>query len=368
MRYLCCAFASLILVVSPVRAAGVEAQARYVSVRVLSPPDGFISMQASSGWPLTIRLISKGELGISIVTYPHRGDVFPSAGMTALLLYSDPDHCPSWAGNNDIDESVFRDCVRPRPWPFDETSLRFSLDADCPGSRDAVGEPTAASGGGPPKIVIFDELTRTPSLAPIGPATGESGNEPDGYGYGPDDDLLGLVILSDTGPGVVFDQFFNLPTPRQARNLAGFVNTVSYELDDASRHTSVTAHMAVPEGLFNPVVLLDSCVTNSRGELCGGGSLYRVDGAPLGQPSPSATTVRIFVVNGTAPALIADADGDGVVGAQDAQLAGYTLISREETVRLRQAPALFPFDFDRNGRALGPQEAPGPLTLTRVPR
>ena len=374
--------------------AEVEAQARKVLVRIPSPPEGIISIQAGNGWPFTIRLISQGELGLST---PEPQRELPTAGDTAILLYTNPDGCPSWAAfglnaAHSIDFKAFPDCHAPLPWPVDETHLRFTIDADSPGVLDLAGEPelqsklTDSAHGGPPKVFTFDEHSRGLKLVTIGPRTG--GNQKDGYGYGANDDLPGLVILSDTGPGVVVDSFFNLPTPREARNLAGFFEAVSFELNDAKRRTTVAASMIAPPGpptpsvllpgLFNPVVLQDDCVgrPNPSGR-CPDPNLWRVDGGPVeraGNISERITTVRVFVVNGTAPARVQDLDGNGVVAARDVELAGYTLLSREAIVRFRQVfmdtcPFYgFPFDFDGNGRALSHVCAPGSVTLTRIPR
>src|ERR1700710_1079456 len=226
-------FASSFIMVSLAQAIAAEAQFRNVLLRIDSPREGVITRQASSGWPFTIRLLSQGELGISFVPIPNpTPEPYPRAHTTGILLYRDPDHCPSWAGQAMINTAAFPDCVLPRPWAVDETLLRFTPDSDIPAIVDTAGDPerqqrlTDSGGGGHPMILTFDDHSRTLRLTPIGPPTGTT--EHDGYGYGAGDDLPSLVIPFDTGPGVVFDESFNLPTPRQAHHLARSINSGSY--------------------------------------------------------------------------------------------------------------------------------------------
>jgi hypothetical protein len=85
------------------------------------------------------------------------------------------------------------------------------------------------------------------------------------------------------------------------------------------------------------------------------------------------TTLRIFVVSGTAPDQIADANGDGVVNIRDAQAMGLTPLSRESIVRVQSLhqevePALgIPFDFFGDGLDLPPAPAGGG-TIRDIPR
>ena len=86
-------------------------------------------------------------------------------------------------------------------------------------------------------------------------------------------------------------------------------------------------------------------------------------------------TVRAFVVNQTAPFILTDMDGDDLVTAKDADLAGLQLLSGEVAIQFRQlhekpileADNAISFDFDGNG--LFPLVLPvHGGTLTQVPR
>jgi len=180
----------------------------------------------------------------------------------------------------------------------------------------------------------------------------------DGYGYGASASLPGLVIVADAGPSVMLQQD---PTQnqsgdyflrdgqghRQARNLGGFLSSVAYELNNSIKQTSLIGHMLVPSGLFDPVVVEDPCVGNPYNPGDPGNGIppsgceqveYRVDGGPVTttKPDPNQViTLRMFVVNRTAPDTLADWNGDGVVDSKDAVMAGYTLISNEVKVQFK---------------------------------
>jgi hypothetical protein len=114
-----------------------------------------------------------------------------------------------------------------------------------------------------------------------------------------------------------------------------------------------------------------------------GPHIFRIDGGPqvsmtdndlLALMNSKVVTIRAFVVNGTAPSVLSDLNGDGFVGAKDAVLAGYQLVSGEEVMQMvgfyDDNLDVFPllFDFDGNGDALGKFVAPGgPGQITQVP-
>jgi hypothetical protein len=402
-----------------------------MSLAIVGAKDGVVTRQVATGWPLTLRLSSNGELGIG---RPFVTPYFPQFGDFGFIVFADPDGCPSFDALN-----------APCPGGVDETMLEFWPDMDRAGVSNPHGNVerlialTESGGGGSPKVFIFDHNTGLNNLlVRYGPYVGSddvtalrcvggrlaiypgtsclsdadcnSGTcrlvplDADGYGYGADDDLPGLALFSDTGVGLVLDQSFNPGQPRQSRNLAGLVHSVAYELNDASSKTSVLVHLNVPgaqtvtlpssagsfipaaspRGLFTPAVLADFCVGDPQTCSIDGAGLVRIDGGPVTAMTAAqvgdylnshVVTLRAFVVNGTAPSLLTDLNGDGFVGAKDAALAGYSLLSGEKTLRLvgYYDEDLFklalPYDFDGNGKAIGAVAAPnGPGSITPVPR
>jgi hypothetical protein len=403
-----------------------------MSLAIVGAKDAVVTRQVATGWPLTLRLSSNGELGIG---RPFVTPYFPQFGDFGFIVFADPDGCPSFDAIN-----------APCPGGVDETMLEFWADMDRAGVSNPHGNVdrlvalTESGGGGSPKVFTYDAnsglnnlLVRygpfvggndtmalrcvggrlaiypgSPCLSDADCTSGTSCRQvpldADGFGYGADDDAPGLALFSDTGVGLVLDEGFNPGQPRQSRNLAGLVHSVAYELNDATSKTSVQVHLNVPGsrtvgaplsagpfipalsplGLFTPAVLADFCVGDPQSCNINGAGLVRIDGGPLTDMTAAevgvflnsqVVTLRAFVVNGTAPSLLADLNGDGFVGAKDAVLAGYSLLSGEKTFRLvgyydeELFNLVLPYDFDGNGEAIGAVAAPkAPGSITIVPR
>lgn len=214
-------------------------------------------------------------------------------------------------------------------------------------------------------------LFNTPYLAlkqnkveAVGPKTGGPASddpahpELDGYGYGADDDLSGLVLMVDIGGARIFDLDFNHQSG-VIRNLAGIVNTVSIELLDGRGQTALTAAMHPLAGIFEPIAVFDLSVTNPA--YMGYDYLHRVDSGPITafelmseipqetDPKSEANefydellatyfpvdfVIRAVVVAGEAPDYVHDLDADGLFTARDVQMAGYQLVTNEVKMKL----------------------------------
>jgi hypothetical protein len=396
---------------------------RPLTIEVISPrlgllnpllPSRLLPKETSGGWPLTIRFTSNDEIGIGTAFTPF----FPEDGVTGFLIFADPDGCPSFSPAVISNENS--PCFNA---PVDETFFEFTNDTDLVGVPDHEGNTirqaalTDSFGGGRPSMLVFNSTTgENSSLQAYGPRTSANSTdtlvqrcvsrfgvtnlacssdadcvgpfagtcqtvplEVDGKGWGADDDAPGVVLLANTGPGVVLDSSFNFPAgPKQLRNLGGFLTSVAWEMNDSVKHSDVVLHMNVPDGLFKPVVQMDTCVgipSNVQG-VCSGGQLFRVDGGPaatgITNLGDKVTTLRIFVVNGTAPSVLSDLDGNGVVDSKDAVLAGYALISKEATLRFRtfsqdEVPG-FLVDLDGNHEAPHPPLPAGGGQVSPIPR
>lgn len=296
----------------------------------------------------------------------------------------------------------------------DETYLQVRNDNDLMGVDDlnpsgALGDPLLS---GPPEfMVLTQEFTSgfsgfpdppAPVSTPIGPPTGGTVN--DGYGFGADDDLPGLVALSSRGVGLVYEDADGFPgtktslftpvSPRAQWNLAGFLNSVGYELKSNSGKTVIHASMNLRNGLIAPIIALDNCIgAYDGGSFCDiGEHWYRIDGGALqkGVGSMSAQAlwsavipaltyeIRAFLVSGTAPSQLADLNNDGKVTGADAKLAGYEVISNEVVTRFTQVSGfichegtmstIFGLDLDGNGQAqIGIACPPGPGAIKPIP-
>ncbi|MEP6995758.1 MAG: hypothetical protein ABI968_14645 [Acidobacteriota bacterium] len=394
-----------------------------LTIEVISPklglinfllPSSYLPREMAGGWPLTIRLTANNELGIGTAFLPP----FPEDGTTGFLIFKDPDGCPSFSP---VIIATQGPCFNA---PVDETFFEFTNDTDMVGVPDPSGNDflqialTDSFGGGAPRMLVFSNGTNSflqaygpPTSAPnstdtlvqrcvsrfgvtnlvcssdgdcVGPFATSCQTVPsevDGIGWGANDDSPGLVLLADTGPSLVLGQDFNPPAgPKQIRNSAGFITSVAWELNDSTKHSNVVAHMNVPQRLFQPVVQFDTCVGTPPvvfGGPCGSPNLFRIDGGPeitdISGLADVVTTLRIFVVNGAAPATVSDLDGNGIVDSKDAVAAGYKLISPQATLRFRtlsqdEIPGFLVDLGDKNGLVPAPPLPAGGGTITPIPR
>jgi hypothetical protein len=369
------------------KAKGKGGVGQYIFIDVPGTNDGTVSTQVTSGWPLTIRLYGNKELGIGVDGFIELSP-FPHRGRKGFLVFTDPDGCHSW-----VESPPGPVCPPP-----DELLLEFTPDVDSPGIKDFANGGTLGAGQ---ILNLFDFNTGENNLAtPAGPRVGipdehfpEQSNADDGYGWGHNDDLPGLVVLYDTGAGLVWNPDFTLASPLQARNVAGLFHSISYFLNDALPtsanpygRTVIEAQMNVPDHLFQPIFLFDNCVGVITEGVCdASNNQVQIDGVVHTYGAPFSNTlvslldrvisIRIFVVNGQAPDVLADEDGNGIVDAADAKMAGYTLLSGQKIVQVKiyyQASDLITAfglkDLDGNGE-VGGVPAPGGIGgLSGVPR
>jgi hypothetical protein len=365
-----------------------------------------VSLQTAGAWPLTVRMAANDPLGIATYRVPNP---YPINEQQAFIVYSNPDECLSLSLDHDAELTNPTEGVCTGG--SDEIYLEFTPTINLPNllkrpidnvrARRLGGRVTALgweSDGGNSMVVTVgpydvgdvpndeSECAKTP-LDPIGVGC-------DNYGYGASPNIPGLVILSDTGVGLVRDtEGFSLTTPRVARNLAGFVNSASWTANDCdggvkstdcdAGRMSVTAHMNVPAALFSPITRLDWNYPNTTTSQYDNVA-YQIEGGELVEGSNFAAlrsslnakviTVRVFVVSGRGPDQLEDMNRDGVVTSKDAALAGYKLLSGgDKIIRFRtlhqEHDSALGIRYDFNGNGLGPIVAPtGGGTITERPR
>jgi hypothetical protein len=316
------------------------------------PSSGSTSIQFRAGWPLIFRASVRGEdmLGIGQV-YGEQGHEalnyhFAEVGQGASLVFDNPDG--NWSYS-----------IPPPPLPRDESILDFYPD---PGDVTGVADEVINS---PMSHDPARRFNLRPQFGGPLPQAEPDGTQmqtalQDGVQFGADDDFPGLVILSNVGVGIVMETLANGWTPvvpRQARNLAGFTNSVGYELSDELGRTSITSTLIVPRFLFSHIRIQDPCVGavsfNGSGEptACAGASVQRIDGGPVtpyssaNRNDESLVELRAFVVapvwNSVSNRLesldtVVDMNGDGVVSAVDASLMGREVLSNEIVFNFRQ--------------------------------
>ena len=406
-----------------------------LSLDLLNVSKNVVSIHPNNGWQLTATFIAKesrllgigrdwfppmypasDQTGYVVFSDPDGCASFLLPGWQALVFEDyyclgtpDPEQTgcvppywpddPDWPGLSECPPSEgqsrtdwFDDLLASGlQWPRDETWVELTPGLSVPDSLfpAELAEPR-------PLLWTWTPLCATPPcLTPFGP---QLGSTEDDTRYGSWRRLPGLVVLADHGPGVRTKlpeggdltpaaDFFDLYEPAEAWNLAGFFNSAAYSLMGGTRETSITAHLNTANDLFSPVVLVDKHITvpteDAFGVLCGeGDALYRMDGGPLtcspgglslvdGLLNGTIVTVRVFMVDGIAPDVLTDEDGDGDVDIDDAVLMGFDPLSPEKTASFSQFhedECGFVFDFDGDGNP-GGCVAPGrPGGLTRPPR
>ncbi len=353
-------------------------------------------------WNLEFRLTVDNALGFV--------ELIGSGDKREALVISDPDNClefdlghtatsdPNISGP--FDDSCFDGVSDEVYIPFrSDVSDRSGFD-DAFDFCDVITEPTLSQ-------ELRDDPSTTPPadnnkaylLAPdqffpdgsapiarrMGPSTGGE-TTGDCYGYGPDEDLPGLVVMVDVGAARVFDQNFDIvevaPGVRRIRNLAGFTSMVTRELTDRFGRSHVVAHMQVERGMLEPLVVFDAR-TARRSPFIGSTFQRRVDSGPVetfswvNQPTsdytaaeleellatlPDSNTVKIraVVVDGPAPAYIDDLDQNGKFTINDLILMGHTPLSNQakRTINVIQQDKLEDFD--------GSQECPSFAVIAGV--
>jgi hypothetical protein len=409
--------------------------------------NGGLALLSESGWPVTIKLsveLPAEEPYPSFAIQPN----FPVRGSWGFLIFDDPDGClnppaPSWQ------VSPSPECGVPEPLPAewdwddwvppasDETYMEFWPDVDIAGVPDGSGsnaggnadrqlELVDSAGSGGPEFHGWNEgavldctpLTDDPDCDRFGPATGDE--VVDGFGFGTDDDITGLVVIAEFGVGRTYlEPDFDLTSPVGARNLAALVNSVSYDLSDLestnskeqgqkgkptetiAEYVRIWAHINMLGQVVRNIIQYDACVGNvtwqdaeeTFPDSCDGDDLWRVDGGPIENPpfnfgredaasiyrlEDTVFELRAFLVAGQAPSVLLDENGDGQVDSADAELAGYTLLSNEDSIEFLQLSQLICFggggnavayDLDGNGAAFVPIVCPaGPGDIARPPR
>jgi len=359
------------------------------------------TLQYYLGWPLTIKLVMKDELGIT--TSHNSAPFFPVRGQTGFVVFSDPDGClsmdsPGWVSGCDSlgsDELYveFTPDVDDIGLPDDaghlglRTALVDSYSAGLSGFNTYIGAATSVMRD------VYDENDNIDGQEEI----------VDGYGKGADDDIPGLVLVTQLGQGIVWNEDYTAKQPLELVNLAGYVNTVGYGLNDAKQRTFVMAQMIVPGSLFAPAVFYDTCyetVVSIPPDEPNCELWWSIEG---GAPEPvrpddpgsnvttvpkaeyydvfSATefTVSAFVVSGVGPDTVTDMDGSGTIDDADLELMGYHVLGSKKSVTFDQiagdacfgpmANSLVFADLDGNGET-GVDDVcgAGSGSLSKVPR
>lgn len=370
-----------------------------VRLSIEAPDSGnFEGLTTNTGWSLVLGIEAPNS--VALVETPE--ELTQPIGRREAIVLTDPDGCLDLRHFPILNAGrPYEDCNGP-----DETFLEFSTERfdtfDLADSntgnfqvRERLVDDTFAAGSVRNKPFLRN--TAGNIVAVPRPQTG--GTLLDGYGFGADDDLPGLVVMSNLGAARVFDENFDRLTP-VIRNMAGFMNGVAAQLRTRRGGSALVATMQVVAGMFEPIAQFDLDV-----DADGVDYLRRLESGPIksfqfvappanndavllditSSYSPYFVDLRIALVEGIAPTYIEDKNHDGRFTAADLKRMGYTLLSNEARLRLVvefdlpvtatftgrtcPPPSLLYRDLDGNGRdgAIACSGSGGAARIKRVP-
>ena len=331
--------------------AGGDHQHPPAHITIHGPNTGnFQGLTTTSGWSLMLRI----EVPESVAILESPEEPTQPVGRREAVVYADPDGCIDMRHFPIINAGTpYEDCGGPDESFIEFTTERFD-NFDVADSntgnfqvRDRLVDDAFASEALLNKPYL---LNTAGSIVPVPrPQTGAALK--DGFGYGPDDDLPGLVVMADIGAARVFDENFDRGPGGVIRNMGGFINSVSQELLTRRGGSAITAWMQMISGMVEPIVLIDLDVDDD-----GVDYLRRLESGPvqafqfIAPPqddddilfdisstyAPFELNMRIVLVEGVAPTFIHDKNHDGRFTAADLRRMGYRVVSNEARLRLVQ--------------------------------
>jgi hypothetical protein len=370
-----------------------------VRLSIQAPDAGnFQGLTTNSGWSLVMRIETPGSL--AIVETPE--EPTQPVGRREAIVLTDPDGCLDMRHFPITRAGIpYEDCNGPDETFLEFTTERFDTFDLADGQtgnfqvRERLVDDAFVSGA----LLNKPYLRNTAGNIVAVPRPQTGGSLLDGFGFGPDDDLPGLVVMSNRGAARAFDEDFNR-VPGVIRNMGGFVNGVSQELRTKRGGSALEATIQVVAGMFEPIALFDLDV-----DADGVDYLRRLESGPVQEfqfiappannddvlrditssYSPYEIDLRVVIVEGVAPTFIEDKNHDGRYTAADLKRMGYRVMSNEARLRLVvefdlaitetltgrtcPPPSLIYRDLDGNGRdgAINCSGSGGAARIRRVP-
>ena len=323
-------------------------------ITIQGPLSGnFQGLTTTTGWSLVLRIEVPDS--IAILESPEEPTV--PVGRREAIVYDDPDGCMDMRHFPIIRAGTpYEDCSGPDESFIEFTTERFdNFDvADAQTGNFQVREALVDDAFAPGALLDKPYIRNTAgSIVPV-PRPQTGGSLLDGFGYGPDDDLPGLVIMANIGAARAFDEDFNAVAGGVIRNMGGFINSVSQELLTKRGGSAITAWMQMVAGMVEPIALVDLDVDAAgvdylRRLESGRVRAFKFKAPPQNEDdilfevtssySPFQLELRVVLVEGVAPTFIHDKNRDGRFTATDLRRMGHKVLSNEARLRLIQ-------DFD----------------------
>ena len=357
-----------------------DEQRHPVRLTIEAPDAGhFRGLTTNSGWSLVLRIETPDS--VAIVETPE--ELTQPVGRREAIVLTDPDGCLDLRHFPIINAGIpYEDCNGP-----DETFLEFTTErfdtfdlADSNTGNFQVRERLIDDAFVAGSLLNKPYLLNTAGNVVAVPRPQTGGTLLDGYGFGPDDDLPGLVVMSNLGAARVFDENFDRAT-LVIRNMGGFINGVSQELSTRRGGSALVASTQIVAGMFEPIAQFDLDVDTDgvdylRRLESGQVEAFQFIAPPQNSDevllditssySPFELDLRVVVVEGIAPTFIEDMNRDGRFTAADLKRMGFHVLSNEERLKLVvefdlaitetftgrtcPPPSLIYRDLDGNGR------------------
>jgi hypothetical protein len=313
----------------------------------------FQGLTTTTGWSLVMRI----EVPDSIAILESSEEPTVPVGRREAIVFDDPDDCIDMRHFPIINAGTpYENCSGPDESFIEFTTERFdNFDiADGQTGNFQVRDRLVDEAFVPGALLNKPYLRNTAGSIVAVPRPQTGGDLKDGFGYGPDDDLPGLVIMSNLGAARGFDENFDSIPGGVIRNMGGFITSVAQELLTKRGGSAITAWMPMVAGMVEPIALVDLDV-----DAPGVDFLRRLESGPVkpfqfmappqndddvlfeisSSYSPFELELRVVLVEGVAPTFIHDKNHDGRFTATDLRRMGYKILSNEARLRLVQ-------DFD----------------------
>ena len=319
-------------------------------ITIQGPLSGnFQGLTTTTGWSLVLRI----EVPDSIAILESPEEPTTPVGRREAIVFKDPDGCldmrhfPIIRAGTPYEEN----CSGPDESFIEFTTERFDT-FDLPDGqtgnfqvRDRLVDDAFLAGALLNKAYLRNTAG---SIVPV-PRPQTGADLSDGFGYGPDDDLPGLVIMANIGAARAFDENFDAVPGGVVRNMGGFINSVSQELLNKRGGSTITAWMQMVAGMAEPIALVDLDVDAAgvdylRRLESGPVQAFQFSSPPQGEDdvlfeisssySPFELELRVVLVEGVAPTFIHDKDHDGKFTASDLRRMGYKILSNQARLRL----------------------------------
>ena len=323
-------------------------------ITIQGPVSGnFQGLTTTTGWSLVLRI----EVPDSIAILESPEERTTPVGRREAIVFDDPDGCIDMRHFPIIRAGTpYEDCSGPDESFIEFTTERFD-NFDVPDAQTGnfqVRERLVDDAFVPGTLLNKPYLRNTAGSIVAVPRPQTGGTLLDGFGYGPDDDLPGLVVMSNLGAARAFDENFDAFPGGVIRNMSGFINSVSQELLTKRGGSAITAWMQMIAGMVEPIALVDLDVETASVDY-----LRRLDSGPVrafkfrtppqneddilfeisSSYSPFELELSVVLVEGVAPTFIHDENRDGRFTATDLRRMGFKILSNDARLRLIQ-------DFD----------------------